>query len=57
MTGLHDLQAQVEQDIEDLRKTEGLSPEQRRAELADAEQALRDADVILQTLSSVRGQL
>jgi hypothetical protein len=57
MTGLHDLQAQVEQDIEDLRQTEGLSAEQRRAELADLEQALRNADVILQTLSSVRGQL
>jgi hypothetical protein len=57
MTGLQDLQAQVEQDFEDLRKTEGLSPEQRRAELADAEQALRNADVILQTVSTVRGQL
>jgi hypothetical protein len=55
--GIGELEAQVEQDRTELRMTEGLSPEQRRERLTEAEQGMRDADEVLRSVSLLRGQL
>ena len=56
-TGIRELEAQVERDLAELRVTEGLSPEQRLEQLAEAEHGIRDADEILRSVIMLRGQL
>ncbi|MEV7975097.1 dynamin family protein [Streptomyces sp. NPDC086519] len=55
--GLTELAAQIRRDQEDLLRTEGLTPQERRERLAEAEQELRDAEEVMQAAAVLRGRL
>jgi hypothetical protein len=55
--GLRDMATRIAQDQEDLDRTQGLPREERDARLADAEQAVRDADDVLRSVELLRQQL